>query len=118
MIQALKSMGHNQCEYARWCENEREKYKVICVEEISENEKRWSTVLQNIITTAGSTLLRTAFAYPYDKRQHIFYRNEWWEITNAGEVTTDVNPQNLGLVTGGNMQYILEVVQVDGYDAD
>ena len=116
MIQALKSLGHNQFEYARWCENAPDKYKLIRVEIVSENEKRWSTVLQNIITRSDGTLLRTAFVYPYDTRQHIFYRNAWWEITNVGEITTDVNPQALGLVSGGCTQYVLEVIQVDGYD--
>ncbi len=109
--------GHNQFEYARWCEHERQKYKIIRVETVSEDQKRWSTVLQNIITRSDSTLLRTAYAHPYETRQHIFYRNKWWEITNVGEVTLDINPQVLGLVKGGNTQYVLEVVQVDGYDA-
>lgn len=117
MINALKSLGHNQFEFARWCKEDREHYKIIRVEIVSENEKRWSTVLQNIITRSDSTLLRTAYSYPYDTRQHIFYRNKWWEITNIGEITLEVNPQALALVKGGNMQYVLEVVQVDGYDA-
>lgn len=116
MIQALKSLGHNQFEYARWCEKEREKYKIIRVEIVREDEKRWNTVLQNVITRSDSTLLRTAFAYPYEPRQHIFYRNAWWEITNIGEITLDVNPQSLALVNGGNRQSVLEVIKVDGYD--
>lgn len=108
--------GHNQFEYARWCEKSPQKYKIIRVEIVSESEKRWSTILQNIITVSDSTLLRTAFAYPYESRQHVFYRNKWWEILNVGEVTLDVNSQSLALIKGGNKQYILEVIQVDGYD--
>ena len=108
--------GFNQFEYARWCEKSPQKYKIIRVEAVRDDEKRWSTVLQNIITVSDSTLLRTAFAYPYEVRQHLFYRNKWWEILNVGEVTLDVNPQRRALVRGGNMQYVLEVIQVDGDD--
>lgn len=117
MINALKSLGHNQFEFARWCKEDKEHYKIIRVEIIGENEKRWSTVLQNVITRSDSTLLRTAYVQSYDTRQHIFYRNKWWEIINVGEITLEVNPQALALVNGGNMQYVLEVIQVDGYDA-
>lgn len=118
MIQALKSLGHNQFEYARWCEGkDPTHYKIIRVEVVREDEKRWSTVLQNLLTTSDSTVLRTAYAYPYQRRQHIFFRNTWWEIQSVGEMSQDVNPQSLALVSGGNTQCVLELLQVDGYDA-
>lgn len=116
MINALKSLGHNQFEFARWAPEKPERYKIIRVEVVRENEKRWSTVLQNLITVADSTLIRTAFVYDYKPRQHIFFRNKWWEIQSVGEITSDVNSQALSLVNGGNMQYVLEITEANGYD--
>lgn len=117
MINALKALGHNQFEHARWAEKEYDKYKVIPVEIIGDMEKRWSTVIQNMITSANSTLLRTASIYSYAPRQHVMYRGEWYEIRSVLEVPTDVNSQALSLVHGGNSQFILEIVKVNGYDA-
>lgn len=115
-MRALFQLGHNQFEWARWAEKEYTKYKFIRVEIVTENERRWSTVLSNVITRADSTLLKTSYQFPFDTRQHIFYRNKWWEIINVGEISAEVAPQALSLVKGGNKQYVLEIVQVDGYD--
>lgn len=115
-MKALFHLGHNQFEWARWAEKDYEHYKFMRVEIVSEDEKRWSTVLQNVITRSDSTLLKTSYQFPFDIRQHIFYRNKWWEITNVREITTEIASQTLALISGGNMQYVLEVSQVDGYD--
>lgn len=116
MLNALRSLGHDQFEFARWSPKVYTQYKIIRVSVVSENEKRWNTVIQNLITTADSTVIRTAYVYDYQPRQHIFFRNHWWEIRAVTDVTQDVNPQALGLVKSGTAQYILEVVKVDGYD--
>ncbi|MCH5165646.1 MAG: hypothetical protein J1G01_04525 [Clostridiales bacterium] len=118
MINALKGLGHNQFEFARWAPEKYNRYKIIRVEVVSENEKRWSTVIQNLITVADSTLIRTAFVYDYKPGQHIFFRNKWWEIRSVGEMTGDVNPQALSLVNGGNTQYVLELTEVNGFDVE
>lgn len=116
-MRELFSLGHNQFEWARWAEKDPKQYKFIRVEIVREDEKRWSTVLQNVITRSDSTLLRTSYQFKFEPRQHIFYRNKWWEILNVGEITTEIAAQTLSLIGGGNKQYVLEVVQVDGYDA-
>lgn len=118
MLNALRCLGHNQFEVARWAPESYDKYKIIRVSVVSENEKRWNTVIQNLITCADSTIIRTAYVYDYKPREHIFYRNKWWEIQSVGEITQDVNPQTLGLVVGGNRQFILELMEVDGYDIE
>lgn len=115
MLNALKGLGYNQFEYARWAEQGYDKYKFIRVEVVSENEARWSTAIQNIMTTEDSTYVRTAYEYPYKPRQHLFFRNAWYEITAVGEITQDVNPQALGLVCGARM-FVLELHRVNGYD--
>ncbi len=116
MINALKSLGHNQFEFARWAPEHYDRYKIIRVEQVRDNERRFSTVLQNIMTVADSTLLRTAFIYDYKPGQHIFYHNKWWEIIAATDVTQDVAPQALGFVKGGTPQFILEISEANGYD--
>ena len=116
MINALKSLGHNQFEFARWAPEKYTSYKIIRVEVVSDNEKRWNPVIQNLMTVADSTLIRTAFVYDYKPRQHVFFRNRWWVIQSVGEMTLDVNPQALALVKGGNTQYVLELTEVDGFD--
>ncbi len=111
MIQALRSLGHNQFEWAKWFPTkDKNDFKKIQVEIVNENEKRWSTVLQNIITTADSTLIRTAYAHDYKNRQHIFYRDKWWEIISVGEVATDIAPQVMSLVKPKSLfKYVIEI---------
>ena len=116
MINALKSLGHNQFEVARYAPERYDDYKIIRVSRVTENERRFDTILQNIMTVADSTLLRTAYIYNYKPRQHIFFRNKWWVIVAATDVTQDVSPQALGLVKGGTPQFILEITEADGYD--
>lgn len=118
MINAFKSLGQNQFEFARWSPERYDRYKIIRVSVVSEDEKRWSTVIQNLMTAADSTVIRTGYVYDYQPRQHVFFRNHWWEIRGVTEVTQDVNPQVLSLVKGGNSQYIMELVQVNGYDVE
>ena len=118
MLNALKSLGHNQFEFARWSPKVYTQYKIIRVSVVSENEKRWSTVIQNLITTADSTLIRTSYAHDYQPRQHVFFRNHWWEIRAVTDITQEINPQLLRLVNGGTSVFILEIVQVDGYDIE
>lgn len=114
MIQALRSLGHNQFEWARWAWDDQEHYKIIKVEIVTENEKRWDTVISNLITQADSVVLKTAYAYDYKTRQHIFYRNHWWEIAAVAERSGDINPQALSLVRPDiNKQVILELTRVD-----
>ena len=115
MSLAWKSLGHNQFESARWYKDGKEDFKYIRVEAISENEKRWNTVLQNIITVSDSTLIRTSYSYPYKVDQHLLYRDCWWVITAIKEIFMEVNPQRLSLVKP-IPQYVLEIIQVDGYE--
>ncbi|MDE7406478.1 MAG: hypothetical protein K2M89_06370 [Clostridiales bacterium] len=117
MLNALKGLGHSQFEIARWAPKEYGRYKFIRVELVSENEKRWSTVIQNLITVADSTVIRTATVYDYAPRQHVMFRNKWYEIRAVTEITQDIAPQSLALVSGGNRQFIMELVEVNGYAA-
>ena len=117
MINALKSLGHNQFEFARWAAERYDRYKIIRVEPVRERDKRWSTVIQNLMTVADGTLLRTSYAYDYKPRQHIFYRNKWWEIRTVQEITQEVEAQAAALVHGGNRQFVFELIQVNGYDS-
>lgn len=118
MINALNGLGHNQFEWAGWSSKVYTQYKLIQVSVVSEDEKRWSTVIQNLMTSADSTIIRTAYCYDYAPRQHIMYRGKWWEIRAVTEVTQDVNTQTLALVNGGNRQFIIELGEVDGYDVE
>lgn len=118
MLNALRCLGHNQFEWARYSPKVYTQYKFIKVSVVSENEKRWNTVIQNLITCEDSTLIRTAYVYDYKPREHIFYRNKWWEIQSVSEITQDVNPQTLGLVVGGNRQFVLELAEANGYDVE
>lgn len=116
MINALKGLGQSQFELARWAPESYDRYKIIRVSVVSEREKQWSTAIQNIMTTAGSTLLKTSSVYPYEPRQHVKFRDEWYEIRNVGTITNDVAGQALALVNSGNSQYVLELVRANGYD--
>lgn len=116
MINALKGLGQSQFEFARWAPENYDRYKIIRVSVVSEREKQWSTAIQNLMTTAGSTLIKTSYEYPYEPRQHVFYRNTWYEIRSVGTITNDVSGQALALVNGGNSQYVLELVKANGYD--
>ncbi len=116
MIHALNALGHGQLEFARWAEREYDRYKIIRVSVVSEDEKRWNTVIQNLMLDSDDMLLRTADVYDYKPRQHICFRNKWWEIIAVSELTQDVNAQAIALVNGGNTQYVLELTEVDGYD--
>lgn len=118
MINALKGLGYGQFEYARWSPKIYTQYKIIRVEVVGENEKRWSTVIQNLITTANSVLIKTAYVYDYEPRQHVMFRNKWYEIRAVTEITQDVNPQVLSLVNGGARQFVLELTEADGYDVE
>lgn len=113
MIQALRSLGHNQFEWAKWYEKNRETYKLIQVSIVSEDAKRWDTVIQNIITESDSTVLLTEYACSYATGQQIYYRDKWWEIVAVGEKSLDVNPQVLSLIKPQfNMQHVLELRRV------
>ncbi len=116
MINMFKALGHGQMEIARWVEKEYDKYQFIHVELVGDQEKRFSIVIQNLMTNSNNLLLRTADIYDYKPRQHVFYRDKWWEIKSVGDDMTAVNPQSLALVAGGTQQYILELGEVDGYD--
>lgn len=118
MLNALLSLGHNQFEWARWAPESYDNYKLIQVERVSDNEKRWNPMLQNISTTSDSTLLRTAYMYDFKPYQHVFFDGKWQVILSVRKVSTDVNPQALALVRGGSSQYILEIGEADGYDVD
>ena len=118
MINTLKALGHNQFEYARWSAKEYDRYKLIRVQVVSENERRWSTVIQNLMTTADSILLRTSYVYDYKPRQHVFFRNRWWEIRSVADVTQDISSQATALVNRGAQQFVLELAEVDGYDVE
>ena len=118
MLNALKGLGHNQFEFARWAPKEYERYKIIRVEEVSERAKRFDTVIQNLVGYSEYTLLRTAYVYDYKSQQHIMFRKKWWEIVSVNEITQDVAPQTLRLVNGGNRQFLLEIMAVDGYDVE
>ena len=110
----LSCLGHNQFECAKWYEKDKDQYKFIRVGVINENEKRFSSVIQNIMTQADSTMLFTSYRYPYKVGQHIFYRDKWWEIAAVGERTLDVNPQVMSLIKPQlNMQSVLELIEVD-----
>lgn len=113
MLQALLSLGHTQFEWAKWFPGDKEHFERIQVGIVSESAKRFDTVITNLITQSNSTMLFTAYAYPYAVRQHIFYREKWWEITNVGERSLDVNPQAMALVKPSvHTQYILEIIEV------
>ena len=116
MINALRGLGHSQLEFARWSPKVYTQYKIIRVSVVTENEKRWSTVIQNLMTTADGTLIRTSDIYDYQPRQHIMFRNRWYEIRSVQEITQDVSPQALALVKGGNRQFVIDMIEVDGYD--
>lgn len=112
MIQALRSLGHNQFEWAKWYEKNKEQYKLIKVSIVSEDAKRWDTVIQNIITHSNSTVLITGYAYPYEVGQQIYYRDKQWVIVSVGEKSLDVNPQAMSLVKPICVQKVLELQEV------
>lgn len=118
MLQALLSLGQNQFEPAYWAEKEPTKTKYISVEPIGDQERRFNSVIQNLITSADSTLIRTSYAYDYKPRQHMFYLDKWWEILSVSNDPTAVNPQSLSLVKRGARQFIIELGEADGYDAE
>lgn len=118
MLNALRGLGHNQFEFARWAPETYERYKIIRVEEVSERAKRFDTVIQNLVGHSDNTLLRTAYVYDYKPQQHIMFRNKWWEIVSVNEIMQDVAPQALALVNGGNRQFLLEIMAVDSYDVE
>lgn len=104
----------HQFESARWHETDREHCKLIRVEIVTENERRWSSLIQSLVTSEGTTVLKTDYAYAYQPDQHIFYRNKWWLITAVGEKDLELNPQAMALVSPVfNRQTILEVMEVD-----
>ncbi len=118
MLNALLSLGHNQFEWARWAPESYDDYKLIPVARVSDEDRRWNPMLQNISTSPDSTLLRTAYMYDFKPYQHVFFDGKWQAILSARKVSTDVNPQALALVRGGSSQYILEIGEADGYDVD
>lgn len=118
MINALKGLGHNQFEWARWAPESYEKYKLLPVERVSDNDRRWNPMLQNISTSPNSMLLRTSYMYDFKPLQHVFFDGKWQVILSVKTVPTDVNSQSLALVKSGCSQYILEIGEADGYDVD
>ena len=118
MINALKGLGYGQFEWARWAPESYDKYKMIKVERVSNDDKRWNPILQNISTSANSLLLKTAYMYDYQPQQHVFFDGKWYVILNVTTVSTDVNSQSLSLVKNGCSQYILEIGEANGYDVD
>lgn len=118
MINALLGLGHNQFEWAKWAPESYDKYKLIPVARVSDEDRRWDPMLQNISTSPDSTLLRTAYMYDFKPYQHVFFDGKWQVILSIKKIQTDVNPQALALVRGGNAQYILEIGEANGYDVD
>lgn len=116
MLRALLSLGsENQFEKARWIPEPlaRNKYKLIRVEVVDEKRRQFSTIIQNLITSADSTVLQTSYSYDYKVDQEIFYRGEFWIITSVTDITKDIAPQSLGLVKANiTKQSIIEVIKV------
>lgn len=118
MIHALMGLGGDQFEWARWSPENYLKYKFIRVSRVSDNERRFATAIQNITTATDTLLLRTSYLYDYKPRQHILYRDKWYEIVGVTEDNGSVNPQAMSLVNGGVRAYILELQEADGYDVE
>lgn len=104
-------MNPNAYETAKWFFNERQ-FKLIKVEQISDTEKRFSHTIQNLITDAGNTVLKTRYANDYKINQKIFYRDKYWSIRGTASNTSDLAPQLLG-ITKPQVEYILEIIEAD-----
>ena len=106
MLNALKGLGHNQFEFARWGAER--------VRAIQDHSRRGSFRTGKALRYryseprrhSDNTLLRTAYIYDYKPQQHVMFRNKWWEIVSVNEITQDVAPQTLRLVNGGNRQVL------------
>lgn len=118
MINALTGLGGDQFECARWSPKSYITYRLIRVSRVSDNERRFGTTIQNITTATDTLLLRTSYLYDYKPRQHVFYRNKWYEIVGVTEDNGSVNPQAMALVNGGVRSFILELQEADGYDVE
>lgn len=74
MLNALRGLGHDQFEFARWAPETYDKYKFIRVGVVDDREKQWNTVIANLITDSSHLVLRTSYLYDYAPRQHIYFR--------------------------------------------
>jgi|AGTN01.1.fsa_nt_gi hypothetical protein len=104
-------MNPDAFEWARWFFEDR-KYKLIGVEAVSDEEKRFRLLVQNLITDAGSMVLKTRYANEYEIKQRLFFRDKYWVIRNISKNTDSLNPQALGLVNP-SYEYILELTEAD-----
>lgn len=116
MLAALRALGHNQFECARWAPETYDKYKMIRVEALDPSSAQFNTVIRNLMTSDDSNVVRTADRYDYKPRQHLYFRGKWWEIRRVTEIPADIAPQALRLVKGGNMMWALEIGEANGYD--
>ena len=113
MIEAIGAFGFDQFETAKWFMSENA-FKIIRVSVVSERDKQFSTVLQNIITNKSNTVLMTAFCYDYTPEDRIFFRGKWWEIVSVDFIGNDVNPQAMREISyEHNKQAVIEIMGVE-----
>lgn len=118
MIDAILSLGFSQFESARYAPKDYLHYKFIRVRRVGDRERRFNPIIQNLMASPDSVLLCTSSRYDYEPRQHVYYKDKWYEIASVNEINEDLNPQSLLLVRGGCAQYILELMECDGYGID
>lgn len=96
-----------------YCPNGRNSKYLIGVQIVSEKERQYSNLMQTLTTVSTSTLIRTSFSYKFEVKKEVYYRGDWWIITNIGEDSRVKSPHTMRLLnTAYGKQWIVELVKV------
>lgn len=101
----------NAFEWARWLPKNGQP-KLLKVEIVSENERRFGTISGNITANGDNTTLKTRFCFDYKIEDEIYYRGKHYTIIGIGSRSLEVAPQALSMTKAKYMQEIyLELIE-------
>lgn len=88
-------------------------YKFFKYELVKDKAKTYNQILQNLITTEGSTIIKTNYNLQWMNQQYVVLQDERkYIITNIQKIEDDINPQVFGIVKESlDTFYYIELVE-------
>lgn len=84
-------------------------------EKVGEKEKRYNQIIQNLITTENSTIIKTNYMHKWLNQARVKLQDgKLYMITNIKYIDEEINPQAFAVVTESpDILYYLELLEVD-----
>ena len=86
-------------------------------EQMSDKDRRYNHIIQNLITTETSIVIRTNYNYNWQNQAKVLLQDgKFYIINNITEQEEEINPQVYSLVRqSSDKLYYMELVSMDNY---